>query len=159
MEQKNSLKVSAVNPRTTRLHAACIVIVIAGLIMPASTPTVNAQTRYIASPTNWYLSTAGVLDKLLPDYVVEFEVPTNATNIVVYTTTAGIESRVLAFATVCPSSVCPSPGTRNGKKVVRVVTGYRARKCSSSYNPAAWTCNYTGSLYQWACSLRVRYYR
>jgi hypothetical protein len=146
MRQKNNVRVSGV--------IVCLVVIIASLIVAAATPIVRAQTRYIASPTNWFLSTSGVQDKLFPDYVVEFEIPTNATNIVVYTTTAGIESRVLAFSTVDPSY-----GTRNGKKVVRVVTGYRARKCSSSYNPAAWTCWYTGSLYQWACSLRLRYYR
>lgn len=154
MKQKTSVDASLVKSKSTFLRIVCLAVVIAGLMAPAITPTVKAQTRYIASPTNWFLSTAGVADKLFPDYVVEFDIPTNATNIVVYTTTAGIESRVLAFSTVYPNW-----GTRNGKKVVRVVTGYRARKCSSSYNPAAWTCNYTGSVYQWACSLRVRYYR
>lgn len=154
MKQKNSVELSVVKSKGSFLHIISSVVVVAALMMTTTPPAVEAQTRYIASPTNWFLSTAGVVDKLLPDYVVEFEIPTNATSIVVYTTTAGIESRVLAFSTVYPNW-----GTRNGKKVVRVVTGYRARKCSSSYNPAAWTCNYTGSVYQWACSLRVRYYR
>lgn len=159
MNQQNCVKASGVTLRTTCLRAVCFVAVMAGLVGLTDAPGVKAQTRYIASPAKWYLDIKSPGDLLFPDYVVEFEIPTNATNISVYTTTAGTESRVLAFSTVCPSTVCPSPGTRNGKKVVRVVTGYRARKCSSSYNPAAWTCNYTGSLYQWACSLRVRYYR
>jgi hypothetical protein len=150
MKQKNSDQVSVFELRKIFL---CLVVV-ASLMLAAAPPTVEAQTRYTASPTNWFLGTSGLQDKLFPDYVVEFEIPTNATNIVVYTATAGIESRVLAFTTVYPNW-----GTRNGKKVVRIVAGYRARKCSSSYNPAAWTCNYTGSVYQWACSLRVRYYR
>lgn len=133
---------------------ACLLVVSTGLMLPALTPTVHAQTRYVASPTRWFLDTQRPQDLLLPDYVVEFDIPINATNIFAYTTTAGIESRVLAFSTTYPNW-----GTRNGKKVVRVVAGYRARKCSSSYDPRGWTCNYTGSVYQWACSLRLRYYR
>src|SRR5947209_7297321 len=152
MRQKNSNELSLAKSRIAFLRLVCLVAVIVGLTVPSA--TVQAQTRYIASPTTWFLSTTGVQDKLFPDYVVEFEIPMNATNIMVYKTTVGIESRVLAFSTVYPSYA-----TRNGKRVVRVVTGYRARKCSSSYNPLAWTCNYTGSIYQWACSLRVRYYR
>jgi hypothetical protein len=154
MRQKNSVEVSGVTSGVAILRNVCLVAIIVSLTVPGATSIVQAQTRYIASPTNWFVSTTGVQDKVFPDYVVEFEIPTNATNIFVYTSTAGIESRVLAFSTVYPSYAM-----RNGKKVVRVVTGYRARKCSSSYNPAAWTCNYTGSIGQWASSLRVRYYR
>jgi hypothetical protein len=152
MEQTDSVKVFVVKLRPTCLIALCLIALMAGLVEPTATPAVKAQTRYTASPVKWYLDTRGIQDKLFPDYVVEFEVPKNATNIVVYATTAGIESRVLAFSTV------DSTGTRNGKKVVKVVTGYSARKCSPSKDLRTWTCVYTGSLFQWACSLRVRYY-
>lgn len=153
MRQKSG-EVPVVRPRPTLMRTVCLVVVIAGLMVPTAMNRVTAQTRYIASPVQWFLDTKHVDDKLYPDYVVDFEIPTDATNALVYTATAGIESRVLAFSTVDYSYA-----TRNGKRVVRVVAGYRARKCSSSYNPAAWTCNYTRSLYQWACSLRLRYYR
>lgn len=154
MKQINSVEVSVVKHRTMLLRPICLLVILVGLMIPVATPTVKAQTRYISSPTKWYLDMPEVLDKLYPDYAVEFDIPINATNIVVYTTTAGVESRVLAFSTQDPRFL-----TRNGKRVIRMITGYRARKCSSSYNPLAWTCNYTGTVYQWACSLRVRYYR
>lgn len=105
MQQKKCIKVSGV-----KLSAACLAIVIAGLMMSAATPAVNAQTRYTAPPTNWYLDIRRLQDKLFPDYVVEFTIPANAINIVVYMTTAGIESRVLAFSTEYP------PEPKNEKK-------------------------------------------
>lgn len=153
MGQQNCVKASVVTLKATCLRAICFVAVMACLVTLTVAPEVKAQTRYTASPAKWYLDTKNADDKLFPDYVVEFEIPTNATNIFVYTTTAGIESRVLAFSTVDSTEI------RNGKKVVKVVTGYSARKCSPSKDPRTWRCFYTGSLYQWACSLRVRYYR
>jgi hypothetical protein len=153
MRQQRNFQVLSRKLRAALVCYIRLVVIIASLAIPTSTTTVKAQTRYIASPVKWFLDLKHPDDWLYADYVVDFEIPLNANNIVVYTTTAGTESRVLAF-----SNVNYSYAVRNGKRVVRVVTGYRARKCSSSYNPAAWTCWYTGSLYQWACSLRLRYY-
>lgn len=153
MEQKNCVKVSGARLEGKLLRAVCAVIAIVSLITPPAATLAKAQTRYTSPPTKWYLEMPEVLDKLFPDYAVEFEIPSNATNIVVYTTTAGVESRVLAFSTVYP------PKAKNGKKVVKVVTGYSARRCSPSKDPRTWRCLYMGTLYQWACSLRIRYYR
>ena len=129
----------------------CLVLLFVGLF-PAA-PTVQAQRRYIASPTYWFEDKKKVEDKIYPDWVVEFEIPLDATNIWAYTTTAGIESRVLAFSTTDPN------GKKNGKKLVTVTAGYRARKCTSSRMPGTGTCNYTGGIDAWARSLRLRYYR
>lgn len=79
---------SVVMARAMLLRTVCLVVVIAGLVVPTATTRVKAQTRYIASPVTWFLDTKHVDDKLYPDYVVEFEIPTGATNIFVYTTFA-----------------------------------------------------------------------
>jgi len=152
MKQPKRGWISPIRIKPSFHHMICFVIVTT-FIVP-TVPDVKAQSRYIASPACWFVDRKKVDDILAPDYVVEFEIPMGATNIWAYTTTAGIESRVLGFSTTYDHWA-----TRNGKNVVRVVTGYRARKCTSSYNPAARTCNYTGSIDQWARSLRIRYYR
>jgi len=139
---------------TMKVKTSVIASVLASLVVASSMlsfPT-SAQTRYIASPSKYYVSTGGVQDKFFPDYVVEFDIPLNAYNWFAYTTTTGTESRVLAFSTTA------QVGFRNGKKVIRVTTGYRARHCSDSINPLTWGCNYTGSIQQWASVLRLRYY-
>jgi hypothetical protein len=149
MKQKNGQRILHTKLRTACLRVVCLVAFIGSLMAPTS--TVKAQRLYVASPATWYLNTSGVQDKLFPDYVVEFEIPANATHIDVHIAATGIDGRVLAFSTIDSTRI------RNGKRVVKVVTGYSARKCSPFKDPRTWRCLYNGSLYQWACSLRVRY--
>ena len=112
-----------------------------------------AATRVIVSPTNAYISNGGIQDNFFPDYVVEFDIPATAYDIVSYSTSTGIEGRVYAYG----RTFIDPP--RNGRIKVKVIAGYRARKCSNSIIPATWNCNYTGTIQQFASTVRVRYYR
>lgn len=136
-----------------KIKSVFFVAVLFGLfLMPLI--SINAQTRYVATPFKGYVSSGGVQDQFFPDYVVEFRIPTDATNIVAYSTTNGVESRVFSYSTTHPNE-----GIISGRKVVRVVTGYRARHCSHSIIPSTWQCDYRGSIASWTNTVRLRYYR
>lgn len=119
-------------------------------------PVLEAQaaTRKVATASRSYKKYGGVRDAIiLYDYVVEFDLPANAYNIVSYSTSSGIEGSVFYH-----SFTEPPTSPLNGIKKVLVVAGFRARKCSFSNIPVFWTCNYTGTVAQFANTVRVRYY-
>ncbi|HLM61931.1 MAG TPA: hypothetical protein VK308_14090 [Pyrinomonadaceae bacterium] len=114
---------------------------------------VNAATRYTVGPLRGYEKRGLPADRFFPDYVVEFNIPANASQIVAYSASTGIESRVFAYS-ITDTGIPP----QNGRKTVLVVTGYRARHCSHSILPSTWQCNYTGSIVHWTNTVRLRYY-
>lgn len=112
-----------------------------------------APIRYTVSPSNKYVNQHGILDWAFPDYVVEFDIPANATQIVTYTTKPGaIEGYVFGYG----QTYIDAPS--NGRRKVKFIAGYRARHCSNSINPGSWNCNYTGTISQFANTVMLRYY-
>ena len=112
-----------------------------------------APVRYTVSPSNRYINNHGIVDWIYPDYVVEFDIPANASEIVTYTTKPGaIEGKVFGYGRTYYDA--PS----NGRRKVKFIAGYRARHCSQSIFTNTWNCDYRGSIYQFADTVRLRYY-
>jgi hypothetical protein len=80
MTQKERDRISTIKVKTIALRPIICFMVVATFVFPAL-PNVKAQSRYIASPSYWFRDRASFKDKLGPDYVVEFEIPLDATNI------------------------------------------------------------------------------
>lgn len=118
-----------------------IVTLVASAIVLGATAESQREVRVKASPSRWYEDKKSLRDKgPLKDYVVEFDVEVQSRAHLV-TASGSHENEVLRASSIYTNEV------RNGKRIVKVVAGWRARELHS----------YGGSVDDFARSLRIEY--